>query len=155
MFGVIPLNCRAFSSGTFAAASRVMALAPLPDINAITSSIIKAAIEVHRTLGPGLFESVYLTCLLHELRAAGLRYETQKLFSVLYKGVILNCGFRLDLIVEGIVVVEVKSVAAIAAVHRAQLKTYLVLTGCPAGLLINFNVSVLKDGLTRVLNTKR
>jgi GxxExxY protein len=98
---------------------------------------------------------VYLTCLLHELRAAGLRYETQKLFSVLYKGVILNCGFRLDLIVEGIVVVEVKSVAAIAAVHRAQLKTYLVLTGCPAGLLINFNVSVLKDGLTRVLNTKR
>ena len=131
-----------------------MALAPLPDINAITSRIIKAAIEVHRTLGPGLFESVYLVCLLHELREAGLRYETQKPLPVVYKGVILDCGFRLDLIVEGTVVVEVKSVALTAPVHRAQLKTYLVLTGCPAGLLINFNVPVLKDGLTRVLNTK-
>ena len=132
-----------------------MALAALPDINAITSRIIKAAIEVHRTLGPGLFESVYLACLLHELREAGLRYETQKLLPVVYKGVILDCGFRLDLVVEGIVVVEVKSVALIAPVHQAQLKTYLVLTSCPAGLLINFNVPVLKDGLTRVLNTKR
>ncbi len=130
-----------------------MALAPLPDINAITSRIIKAAIEVHRTLGPGLFESVYLACLLHELREAGLRYETQKLLPVVYKGVVLDCGFRLDLIVEGRVVVEVKSVAQLAPVHRAQLKTYVALTGCPAGLLINFNVPVLKDGLTRVLNT--
>ena len=100
-----------------------MALAPLPDINAITSRIIKAAIEVHRTLGPGLFESVYLACLLHELREAGLRYETQKLLPVVYKGVVLDCGFRLDLIVEGRVVVEVKSVAQLAPVHRAQLKT--------------------------------
>jgi GxxExxY protein len=132
-----------------------MALAALPDINQLTSRIIKAAIEVHRTLGPGLFESVYLACLLHELREAGLRYETQKLLPVVYKGVILDCGFRLDLVVEGIVVVEVKSVALIAPVHHAQLKTYLVLTSCPAGLLINFNVPVLKDGLTRVLNTKR
>lgn len=134
---------------------QAMALADLPDVNEITSKIIKAAIEVHRTLGPGLFESVYLACLLHELRQAGLPYETQKPIPVLYKGVILDCGFRLDLIVGGLVVVEVKSIALIAPVHRAQLKTYLVLTGCPAGLLINFNVPVLKDGLTRVLNTNR
>jgi GxxExxY protein len=92
---------------------------------------------------------------LHELREAGLRCETQKLLPVVYKGVVLDCGFRLDLIVEGKVVVEVKSVAQLAPVHRAQLKTYVALTGCPAGLLINFNVPVLKDGLTRVLNTKR
>ena len=131
-----------------------MALADLPDVNDITSRIIRAAIEVHRTLGPGLFESVYLACLLHELREAGLPYEIQKPLPVVYKGVVLDCGFRLDLIVAGIVVVEVKSVALIAAVHRAQLKTYLSLTGCPAGLLINFNVPVLKEGLTRVLNTK-
>ena len=130
-----------------------MALADLPDINAITSKIINAAIEVHRTLGPGLFESVYLACLLHELREAGLRYETQKLIPVAYKGVILDCGFRLDLIVEGMVVVEIKSVVLIAPAHGAQLKTYLALTGCRAGLLINFNVPILKDGLTRVLNT--
>jgi GxxExxY protein len=131
-----------------------MALADLPDINQITARIIKAAIEVHRTLGPGLFESVYLACVLHELRQAGLRYETQKPLPVLYKGVILDCGFRLDLIVEDKVIVEIKSVAVLAPVHRAQLKTYLVLTGCAAGLLINFNVPVLKDGLTRVLNTE-
>jgi GxxExxY protein len=131
-----------------------MALADLPDINEITSRIIKAAIEVHRTLGPGLFESVYLACLLHELRQAGLRYETQKPLPITYKGVRLDCGFRLDLIVEGTVVIEVKSVSLIAPVHRAQLKTYLVLTGCRAGLLINFNVPALKDGLIRVLNTK-
>jgi GxxExxY protein len=132
-----------------------MALAPLPDINAITSKIIKAAIEVHRTLGPGLFESVYLACLLHELREAGLSYETQKLLPVAYKGTLLDCGFRLDLIVVGMVIVEVKSVAFLAPVHHAQLKTYLTLAGCPAGLLINFNVPVLKDGLVRVLNTVR
>jgi GxxExxY protein len=131
-----------------------MALADLHDINEITSKIIKAAIDVHRTLGPGLFESVYVACLLHELREAGLRYETQKPLPIIYKGVILDCGFRLDLIVEGRVVVEIKSVAGIAPIHRAQLSTYLALTGCPAGLLINFNVPVLKDGLTRVLNTK-
>ena len=131
-----------------------MALADLPDVNALTSQIIKAAVEVHRTLGPGLFESVYLTCLMHELREAGLSCETQKPLPVVYKNVTLECGFRIDLIVQKTVVVEVKSIAQIAPVHRAQLRTYLILTGCPAGLLINFNVPVLKDGLARVLNTK-
>jgi GxxExxY protein len=131
-----------------------MALADLPDVNPLTSRIIQSAIEVHRTLGPGLFESVYLACLVQELREAGLGCETQKPLPVVYKSVRLDCGFRLDLIVQSIVVVEVKSVAQIAPVHRAQLKTYLILTGCAAGLLINFNVPILKDGVTRVLNTK-
>jgi GxxExxY protein len=131
-----------------------MALADLPNVNPLTSRIIGAAIEVHRTLGPGLFESVYLACLIRELHDAGLGYETQKPVPVVYKEVALDCGFRVDLIVQSSVVVEVKALAQIAPVHRAQLKTYLVLTGCRAGLLINFNVPVLKDGVTRVLNTK-
>jgi len=131
-----------------------MALAPLPEINPITSEIIKAAVEVHRGLGPGLLESVYLACLLRELQTTSLKVEAQKALPVVYKDVKLDCGFRLDLVVEAKVIVEVKSLAQIAPVHRAQLLTYLVLTGCPAGLLINFNVSVLKDGVTRVLNTK-
>ena len=134
--------------------SGAMALAPLPEINPITSEIIKAAVEVHRGLGPGLLESVYLVCLLYELQKTGLKLETQKALPVVYKEVRLECGFRVDLIVEAKVIVEVKSMAQLAPVHRAQLLTYLVLTGCPAGLLINFNVPVLKDGLTRVLNTQ-
>jgi GxxExxY protein len=131
-----------------------MALAPLPDINALTSRIIKAAIEVHRNLGPGLFESVYLACLLHEFDTTGLSYEAQKPLPVVYKAVSLECGFRPDVIVQKTVIVEVKSIAQVAPVHRAQLKTYVVLAQCPAGLLINFNVAILKDGITRVLNTK-
>src|SRR5882672_5149642 len=120
-----------------------MALANLPDINSLTSRIIKAAVEVHRCLGPGLFESVYLACLLHELREAGMDCETQKPLPVVYKGVTLDCGFRPDLIVQHTVVVEVKSMAQTAPIHRAQLTTYVVLAGCPVGLLINFNVPVL------------
>ena len=131
-----------------------MALAPLPDINALTSRIIQAAIEVHRNLGPGLFESVYLACLLHEFDTTGLSYETQKPLPVVYKTVSLECGFRPDVIVQKRVVVEVKSIAQVAAVHRAQLTTYVVLAQCPAGLLINFHVAILGDGITRVLNTK-
>ncbi len=132
-----------------------MTLAQLPDINPITSQIIKAAVEVHRLLGPGLFESVYFACLLHELQGSNLKLETEKKVPVHYKDVTLDCGFRVDMIVEARVVVEVKSIAQVAPIHRAQLLTYLVLTGCEAGLLINFNVPVLKDGLMRVLNTKR
>ncbi len=132
-----------------------MTLAQLPDSNPITSQIIKAAVEVHRVLGPGLFESVYLPCLLHELQDANLKLETEKKVPVHYKNVTLDCGFRVDMIVEAKVVVEVKSIAQVAPIHRAQLLSYLVLTGCEAGLLINFNVPVLKDGLMRVLNTRR
>jgi GxxExxY protein len=124
----------------------LMALAPIPEINDITSQVIKAAIEVHRCLGPGLFESVYLACLVQELRASGLSLETQRPVPVSYKDVKIDCSFRVDLIVDGKVIVEVKSLTQVAPVHRAQILTYLVLTGCPAGLLINFNVPVLKDG---------
>jgi len=130
-----------------------MALAPLPRINEITSAIIKAAIEVHRALGPGLLEAPYFACLVYELRNAGLRLDTERRVPVVYKEVRIDCGFRVDLIVEDTVVVEVKSLAQVAPVHPAQLLTYLKFTGCPAGLLINFNVPVLKNGLTRVLNT--
>ena len=104
--------------------------------------------------GPGLFESVYLACLVEELRGSGLSLETQQAVPVIYKYVKIDCSFRIGLVVDGKVIVEVKSLAQVAPVHRAQILTYLVLTGCPAGLLINFNVPVLKDGVTRVLNTK-
>jgi GxxExxY protein len=129
-----------------------VALAPYPELNALTSRIIGLAIEVHRTLGPGLLESVYQACLFHELRNSGLRVDTQTSVPVVYKDVRLDIGFRADVIVERTVVVEVKSVATIAPIHRAQLLTYLKLTGCQAGLLINFNVPVLKQGVTRVLS---
>src|SRR5689334_7506545 len=104
-----------------------MALAAVPDINALTSEIIKAAIAVHRILGPGLFESVYVACLVHELEQAGLSCKTQVPLTVIYKTITLDCGFRIDLVVEDKVVVEIKSIAQVAAVHRAQLKTYVVL----------------------------
>ena len=131
-----------------------MALSNLPEVNRITSLIIKAAIEVHRQLGPGLLESVYIVCLAFELRAAGLLVRTEQKLPVEYKGIALNCGFRLDLIVNELVIVEVKSIRTLAAIHQAQLLTYLKLTGYPAGLLINFNVGLLKNGLKRMLNTK-
>ncbi len=128
-------------------------LAPHPRINQVTSAIIGAAIEVHRTLGPGLLESVYHACLAHELVALRLPFEAQKGLPLVYKGVRLDCGFRLDFVVEDLVVVEVKCVEAVQAVHHAQLLTYLKLTGHPAGLIINFNVPVLKNGIKRVLRT--
>ena len=112
MFGPVPLDLPSVLERHIRCSVGSHGACSAPRHHAITSRIIKAAIEVHRTLGPGLFESVYLACLLHELREAGLRYETQKLLPVVYKGVILDCGFRLDLIVEGRVVVEVKSVDA-------------------------------------------
>ena len=129
-----------------------MALAGDPQLNNLTSGIIGSAIEVHRVLGPGLLESVYRACLSYELRKSGLKVDTEKPLAVVYKDVKLDVGFRVDLIVEGTVIVEAKSVTALGPVHRAQLLTYVKLTGCRAGLLFNFNVPVLKQGLTRVLN---
>ena len=120
-----------------------------------TGEIIAAAIEVHRALGPGLLESMYSECLQCELATRKLRYITQHPLPLVYKGKTLNTSYRVDLIVEDCVVVEVKSVAAILPVHRAQVLTYLRLTGCPAGLLINFQVAKLMDGVRRVLNPPR
>ena len=120
--------------------------------NDITSQVLGAAIEVHRTLGPGLLESTYMPCLQFELATRKLRFVTQRSVPIVYKGMRLDAGYRIDLIVEDIVVVELKTVAALLPVHRAQVLTYLSLTGCPVGLLINFNVPRLMDGVKRVIN---
>jgi len=121
-------------------------------LNRITESIIGAAIEVHRALGPGLLESAYEACLTFELMQRGLKVEQQKPLPVVYREVKLDCGYRLDLLVEEAVIVEVKAVDRLAPIHQAQLLSYLRLSGCKVGLLINFNVKVLKDGIRRVVN---
>lgn len=118
-------------------------------INDITQAIIGAAIEVHRTLGPGLLESAYHECLCRELSLRGVPFEREYPLPVEYKGTRLECGYRLDLLVARAVVIEVKSVEALAPVHEAQLLTYLRLGGWRVGLLINFNVAILKDGIRR------
>lgn len=120
------------------------------EINQITEAIIGAAIEVHRYLGPGLLESAYQACLAREMDLRGLSFEPEKLLPLEYKGVNLDCGYRLDFLVEQSVVVELKTVDALLPVHQAQLLTYLKLTGCKIGLLINFNVPVLRQGLKRM-----
>jgi GxxExxY protein len=127
-------------------------LASLGSINQITSRIIQAAIEVHRQLGPGLLESIYLTCLCYERQLSGLRVECECPIAVFYKGVRMACSFRLDLIVEGLVIVELKAIEKVLPVHEAQLLTQLKLAGKPAGLLLNFNVPLMKHGVTRLLN---
>jgi len=124
-------------------------------LSTLTAAIIGAAIEVHWVLGPGLLESIYLACLQFELSERGLRFEAQKPVPVVYKSIRLVAMHRIDLLVEDSVVVEVKAVDALLPVHQAQVLTYLRLTGCPAGLLINFNVPRLTDGVRRLLNPKR
>jgi GxxExxY protein len=118
----------------------------------ITERIIAAAIEVHRHLGPGLLESVYEECLCHELRLMGLRFERQTHMPIVYKGLKLEGAYRADLVVEDSVVVEIKATEGTAPVHHSQLLTYLKVSDRRVGLLINFNVPVLKDGLKRVVN---
>jgi GxxExxY protein len=119
------------------------------EVNEITERIIGAAIEVHRGLGPGLLESAYEECLCHDLQLAGLSFERQRPLPVEYKGIRLECGYRLDLLVENAVVVEIKAISAVEPIHEAQLLTYLHLGGWRVGLLINFNVPVLKNGIRR------
>ena len=121
-------------------------------LNHITDQVIGAAIEVHRALGPGLLESAYEACLTFELAQRGLKVEPQKPLPVVYKEVHLDCGYRLDLLVENAVIVEIKAVESLAPIHQAQLLSYLRLSGCKVGLLINFNVTVLKHGLRRLVN---
>jgi len=115
----------------------------------LTQAIIGAAIAVHRALGPGLLEAVYEGCLARELTLQGLPFERQKPIPLVYKELKLECGYRLDFLVAGRVVVEIKSIEAVAPVHEAVMLTYLRLSGCELGLLINFNVPVLKDGIRR------
>ncbi len=122
------------------------------NLNVLTGMIIGAAIEVHRALGPGLLESAYEECLCHELRAREIPFERQSPLSIHYKGIKLECGYRLDVFVDNRVVVELKSVEKLEPIHKAQLLTYLRLKGCRLGLLINFNVQLLKNGICRLIN---
>ncbi len=121
-------------------------------LNQITERIIGSAIEVHRYLGPGLLESTYEECLAKEFELQGVKFERQKALPVIYKDIKLDCGYRIDFMVEGQIVVELKSVEGIIPIFIAQTLTYLRLTGKQVGLLINFNVPVLRDGIKRVVN---
>jgi len=118
---------------------------------ALTEQIIGALIEVHRVLGPGLLESAYQACSAQEFFLRQMPFEQEKTLPVEYKGVRVDCGYRFDFIVAGKVVVELKTVEALLPVHEAQLLTYLRLTGCKVGLLVNFNVPVLKHGIKRMV----
>jgi GxxExxY protein len=118
----------------------------------VTGKIIGAAIDIHRALGPGLLESAYEACLIYELRLRKLKVESQKSMPLFYKDVMLDCGYRVDLIIEDQVIVEVKSVNNFASIHEAQLLSYLKLSNCKIGLLINFNVKYLRDGIRRIMS---
>ena len=122
-----------------------------PSSTLVTDRVIGAAIRVHRALGPGLLESAYHACLAHELTLEGHLVEVEVEVPVVYKGIQVKSGFRADLIIDSTVLVEVKAVAKLIPIHDAQVLTYLNLTGIKAGLLMNFNVPVLKDGLRRLL----
>ena len=121
------------------------------EINHITEQIIGSAIEVHRVVGPGLLESAYEECLCRELSLRKIKFERQLSLPVEYKGLRLDCGYRLDLLAVNAVVVEIKAVDSLLSIHEAQLLTYLKLGGWCAGLLINFNVDVLKNGIKRMV----
>ena len=120
-------------------------------INQVSQAVIGAAIEVHRTLGPGLLESAYEQCLSHEFSLRQIPFERQKPLHVDYKGTRLDCGYRLDFLVAGMVVVEVKAIDALLPIHQAQLLSYLKLGGWKLGLLINFHVPLLREGIKRVV----
>ena len=122
------------------------------DINELSSKIIGAAIEIHKALGPGLLESTYEECLCHELSLRELSFERQKPLAVQYKGMSLNCGYRLDVVVENAIILELKSCEKIEPIQRAQLLTYLKLSDLNLGLILNFNVMVMKDGIIRIVN---
>lgn len=120
-------------------------------LNQLTERIIGAAIAIHSALGPGLLESAYEACLAYELTDAGLHVEQQKPLALVYRGIQLDCGYRLDLLVENAVIVEIKAVESLTPLHQAQLLSYLKLSGHPVGLLINFHVTSLKDGIRRLV----
>ena len=116
----------------------------------MTEKVIGAAIEVHRALGPGLLESAYEECLCYELTQLGLKHHRQVQLAVVYKGMRLDCGYRMDVLVEDKLVIELKTVEVLLPIHEAQLLTYLKLSGIKTGLLLNFNVPVLKNGIKRL-----
>lgn len=122
----------------------------MEELNKLTEIIIGAAIAVHRELGPGLLESAYQACLEFELVDRGLKVQRQKELPVVYRGLQLDCGYRLDLLVEDKIILELKSVDRLQPIHEAQVISYLKLSGCKLGLLINFNVRLLRDGIKRI-----
>jgi GxxExxY protein len=130
----------------------VVGQSPALELNEISRRIIDAAIQIHKKLWPGLLESVYRECLVHEMRKRGLRVEEEVQVPIIYDGVKLKSPLRLDLIVENEVIVELKAIDDIVAVHRAQLLSYLRLTNKRLGLLLNLNVVLLKDGIHRIVN---
>ncbi|WP_009961033.1 GxxExxY protein [Verrucomicrobium spinosum] len=126
---------------------------PMEQLNAVTAKVIGAAMKVHTRLGPGLLESAYTACLAYELRKGGLKTLAEVALPIVYDEVQLDVGYRLDLLVEDCVVVELKSVEKLSSLHQAQLLSYLKLSGIRLGLLINFNVTSLKnDGIRRIMN---
>jgi GxxExxY protein len=122
------------------------------DINELSNKIIGAAIEVHKPLGPGLLESAYEECMCHELTLRSLTYERQKPLPIVFKRKKLDCGYRLDIVVEKAIVLELKSCQKIEPIHKAQLLTYLKLSGLHLGLLLNFNTALMRDGIIRIVN---
>jgi GxxExxY protein len=124
----------------------------IEDINHRSGLVVDAAIRVHSKLGPGLLESAYEACLLHELGQRRLRVLSQVPLPIIYDGVRIEVGYRIDLIVEDVVLIELKAIARILPIHEAQLLSYLKLSGFPVGLLLNFHVIHLKDGITRIVN---
>jgi len=122
------------------------------DINELSSNIIGAAIEVHKALGPGLLESAYEECLCHEFSMRGLRYARQKPLSITYKGKKLDCSYRLDVIIEDKIILELKACEKVEQIHKAQLLTYLKISGLNLGLILNFNVPIMRDGIVRIVN---
>lgn len=123
------------------------------EINKLTHTVIGLAIEVHRTLGPGLLESAYCECLSYEIKNSGLFVEREKTLPITYKNITLDHGYRLDLVIENTLILELKTVEELTDVHQAQLLTYLKLGNYPVGLLINFHSKVLKNGLKRYVNS--
>ena len=115
----------------------------------LSERVIGIAIDVHKQLGPGLLESVYEECLCHDLKTAGIPFERQKSLPIIYKAVKLDCGYRMDVVIGQVLIAEIKSVERLLPIHQAQMLTYLRLSGCKVGLLMNFNCQVLKDGLRR------
>lgn len=122
------------------------------ELNEITEKVIGCAIKVHRALGPGLLESTYEVCLAHELVKEGLKVKTQVALPVIYDGLRLDAGYRIDMLVEDAVIVELKSIESLHPIHEAQVISYLKLSGKKIGLLINFNVKLLKGGIKRLVN---
>ncbi len=142
----------AYANKSLLCALRVSLVRYKMDINKLTGEVIGAAIEVHKALGPGLLESAYEECLCRELFLRKMSLKRQEPLPIEYKGVRLDCGYRLDIVVADQLIVELKACESLQPVHEAQLLTYLKLTGIKVGLLINFNVPMLKDGIKRLVN---